>query len=1015
MLAGVRADTAATGRRGLVVVTGEAGIGKTWFAREAATRAAADGWAVAEGRCWPHAGAPPLWPWPGIVTEMAGRRSAALLGEGSGSAVDPERFARFSAVARALARNPQPALVVVDDLHCAERATLLLTRFLVGALEHAPVVLLLGRRPDVPVEGPTRSLLDELERDSTVVPLVGFDMQDTAAYLTAVGPLPDAAAVRTVLRATGGVPMHVARAAAHGGPGIAVADALARAPARTRAVLAIAALLGTGCTVGEVVALSGRPAAEVLTDLAAAPGLITMVGAEIVFDHDLVREAALARIEPAAMLDLHAAAAALLDGTGAVLRVARHAMAAAARSPQDASTAVEACREAATVAHRGYDYETAAELLGAAAELAAHGPDLVGRAVVLVEHADAVLACGRLAEARVAFGRAVDAAEAAGDPRTFARAVLGVAGSWVHELRHAPDRVRMLARQHAARAALPAGEVALNARLGVRLAAEAVYEGGPVQAVLDALASARGIQDGRVLAEALSLTHHALLAPDHLEARLDLADELIVVASAAGDGVLTLFGLLWRTVDLYELGDPGAERALAEVRERADTFGVATVAYIVACMDVMRLIRAGQLAEAEKAAGPCLARGLEIGDADAVGYYGAQLVVIRWLQGRDAELAELVLATAQSPTLAVPEFAFQILVGSVLARGGRLDEARAALARPLAGGIARLPRSSTWTSALVAAVEAALVLGDTAMAGEAASLLEPFADRPVMPSLGVSCLGVAARAIGLAALARGDLDAAVAAFSRAVAGNDHIRHRPAAAVCRADLADVLVRRGDPADQERAQALYAEAASAAARMDMPLRARFWSARARDLAPVAEPVELARCPGGWTLDTGTRRYALPELVGLGQLATVLTRPGHEISAAELVSAVVAPDQTLLDRAALRSYRTRLRELDLEIADAQDAANLGRLDRLQREHDAVTTELRTALGLGGRQRGFGSSAERARTSVRKAITRAIDVIAEHDAQLGAELRSSVVTGAACRYQPRPGARRWRIRANR
>ena len=126
----------------------------------------------------------------------------------------------------------------------------------------------------------------------------------------------------------------------------------------------------------------------------------------------------------------------------------------------------------------------------------------------------------------------------------------------MHEHRNPAGRARVLARQRAALAALPETAIALSARLRVRLAAEAfpVYEGGLVREVLDALDAARAVGDELVLAEALSLTHHALLAPEHLERRLALADELITAASAAGDGVLAVFGLLWRTVDLYEMG-----------------------------------------------------------------------------------------------------------------------------------------------------------------------------------------------------------------------------------------------------------------------------------------------------------------------------------------------------------------------------------------------------------------------------------------------------------------------------
>lgn len=245
-----------------------------------------------------------------------------------------------------------------------------------------------------------------------------------------------------------------------------------------------------------------------------------------------------------------------------------------------------------------------------------------------------------------------------------------------------------------------------------------------------------------------------------------------------------------------------------------------------------------------------------------------------------------------------------------------------------------------------------------------------------------------------------------------MAGNDRLRHRPAAALSRADLAEALTLRDHPGDRERAAALLTDAAAAAAGMDMPLRVEQWSARALEVGPVAEPVVLARDGAGWTMAIGGARHDLPDLVGLAYLAVVLARPGREVSAAELCGSLHAADQDLLDVEALGAYRERLRELDADIADAADGSDLGRLEALRREHDALTDELGSALGLSGRIRRFGAPPERARTAVRKAIKRALDAIAGKDAVLGGQLRDAVITGAACRYDPRPGTRPWRVR---
>jgi hypothetical protein len=74
----------------------------------------------------------------------------------------------------------------------------------------------------------------------------------------------------------------------------------------------------------------------------------------------------------------------------------------------------------------------------------------------------------------------------------------------------------------------------------------------------------------------------------------------------------------------------------------------------VAALDVMRLIRDGRLDDAETAATDCFQLGREVGDGDATSYYGAHLLTIRWLQGREVELLGLAREIADSPTLSSP-------------------------------------------------------------------------------------------------------------------------------------------------------------------------------------------------------------------------------------------------------------------------------------------------------------------------------------------------------------------------
>ncbi|TCO53764.1 ATP-binding protein [Actinocrispum wychmicini] len=1001
VLGGVRAR-AVHGRRQVVVVSGDAGVGKTWLCERASELAENDGFDVVWGRCWPHGGAPALWPWPTVLPQLTGQAGADLLVGDTGDDVGPERFARFAAVADLLAtsRRDKRTMIVIDDVHHADASTLLLTRFLVHALDRLPLVLVLVARP--------HPQLAELQRDATTVSLRPFGLRDTTTLLTAHG-LEDESAARVLWRATGGSPLYLTRAVGHGVTGQdAIANAIGRLDPRVRRILAFGALLGVDGTTGEVAALVGESPGAV-AEAVGGSGLLDRTEDGWRF-HDLVREAALAVFDHAELLDAHADAAVLLASTGNPERIAHHALSAAPRSVRDAEIAINACRKAASSLRRGYAYEQAADLLDRAVTLAERVQTLPSRAELLIERAEAVLACGRLVNARAAFEVATEAAEQTGDSVLLARAVLGLGGVWVHEHRNATVRERVLAQQRAALRSLPDDERALRCRLAVRLAAEAVYEGGaPEQNVLHALDQTRAIGDDHALAEALSLTHHALLAPEHAERRLSLAEEQITAASAAGDGILALFGLLWLTADRYLLGDPNAEAALTELRQRSAALGVATTGYIVACMDVMKLIRAGRLTDAEQAAGPCLQQGIDVGDADATGFYGAQLLAVRWLQGRDAELADLVAGTMASASLAVPEYGFRVSMAMVLARSGRLTEARAALKPLLDIGIPNLQRSSSWLTAMVGFVEVAAILDEPEMAKQAADLIRPFAAVPVMPSLGVACVGAASRALGLAALTVGDPHEAVSYFEQAVADNLRLGHLPATALSRAQLAEAMIARGRPGDLAKARSLLVEAARAARTMDMAERADTWLTQADSLDPPDSPAVLRRLDGGWSIHIGQSVVAVPDLVGMRYLSVLLGRPGEDVSALDLAGAgVVDARQEVLDDTAVDAYRTRLRDLSDAIDNAEADADLGLVERLRWEREALTAELTSAVGLGGRFRGFPDSPERARTAVRKAIKRALDVIAEADPVLGGELRSGVSTGLVCRYTP---SRQWRV----
>jgi predicted ATPase/class 3 adenylate cyclase len=172
------------------------------------------------------------------------------------------------------------------------------------------------------------------------------------------------------------------------------------------------------------------------------------------------------------------------------------------------------------------------------------------------------------------------------------------------------------------------------------------------------------------------------------------------------------------------------------------------------------------------------------------------------------------------------------------------------------------------------------------------------------------------------------------------------------------------------------------------------------------PVAAAVSgtLRREEKGWVIGYREARFELPDMKGLHYLARLLAQPGCEVHVLDLTGGPSGDAGPTLDERAKREYRRRVRALEEEIEEAESWNDPERVSRAQLELDALTRQLAAAVGLGGRDRPTASSAERARVSVRKAVANAIAHIAEHDADLGLLLSTTVRTGTYCSYTPDP-----------
>ncbi len=1017
-------EVASTGVGRFVLVTGAPGIGKTRLCAEFSARLATTGALVAWSRCWVEgSGGPPLWPWPDVLSEVARGRGVPVDDGLAGEVRD--RFALFRMVTDRLRSlcAAGPVVVLIDDLHQANHDVLMLTRFIARSVHRFPLLLVGTWRTEVP-----GARLAALSGDATLLELGTFGTAEVAAYLTRSGRDVAPGDVSELLAVTGGNPMYLAevvrRPADDGSRAAGLADALAHRVAAVaaprRQILGAVALLGEWATVEDILTILGLRKTDLFEAVASIASGAMVVGGRVRFSHELLRDTFAAAVAMREREQLHAKAADAIvgDGVDQVVRRAHHAVGAAGMSAGRRRSAVAACAQAAAVLRRALAFEQAVDWAARGALLAAGSDAPAVEAELLLVQAAAVMACGRLSEARELFQRAVAPAEESGDPRLLARAALGLGGVWVEEQRDELSRRVMLGLCRRALLALPADEPVLAARLRVRLAAEHAYGEGTAEDVGVAVAHVRRLGDQEALAEALSLYHHTLLLPDRAKDRLAVTEELLEAAATSDGTIYGLFGLCWLTVDLYLLGETGADRAFIDLRARATALGSRSIGYIVAVLDVMRTFRRGELAEVEAAAERALRLGVAVGDADALGYFGAHLLAIRWVQGRLGEMTETITSVLESATLRRRDRIYMAAFVYGTALRGDHVVARAALDALLADGLGPTPDFSTWTATVAVLVEAAAELGDGGLATDLAEWFAPYAHFPVLPSLAVVCLGPGERILGVAAAAAGRLDDAIRWFRSALEANRRLRSRPFDALIRAELAAVLGRRDRAGDRTEAAHLYATAIGLGREMGLSGRLPGWEAGAARVRPatVDAPIEpggglLERRSGFWHLDVDGRSATVADLVGLRHIAVLLARPDTDIPATELAAvaagAILPPSggAPVLDEEALRSYRRRLAELDRELDAADLTGDPDRASRAAGERALILDSLRRDTGLGGRSRRMPDEAERARMRVSRAIHRAIDQVSGTDPVLGRILATGIRTGYLCRYVTDPG----------
>jgi DNA-binding CsgD family transcriptional regulator/tetratricopeptide (TPR) repeat protein len=789
----------ASGVRRFALIAGEAGIGKTRLAAEAAARLHAAGFEVIHGRCVEDA----LVPYQAIVEAV---RSLVDATNDPFTAHSDERepgrsdrYRLFEDVDRLLASRRAPVVFVLDDFQWLDPSGLQLLRHVINHTDRSALLIITTARPEaIDPRHPLAATLGQAANALTVLGLGGLSREEAESLAAELGTR-DRSRTHAAWDRTGGNPFLLAELLRHAHATetlpTTARDAIVRRIAGLGPpvfeALTAAAVAGEAFRLDEVIAVVGDASTcRDAIERAYGAGLLTedsSHGGTYRFTHAIVRESLLAVASPGQRARSHLKLAATLASRPEppLPEIAYHCH--AALPDGDIAAARDAALAAYDNSMRQLAYEGAASLASMALDaIAAGAGDAADRATATLRRGQAHLSAGDLPRAIDDFRQALDIATAQGNTQLAARAVLGWADASAVWARH-PELRRALDR-------LLAGGVhddSLQPRLKAKLAQLLYYEGEPDrrrQLAQEAITDAHRSGRADVLASVLVSTHAANWEPAHLEQRLDAARQIVSIAVASGQPALELDGLGWLAVDLLEAGDLAAtEDILARHAALA-----AQLHHRLGLRDAelwagMRAMLDGRFPDAEVH----VERARDLGDTARDPATDSMYWVQRyWLvveRGDPSEMDDLAGAceriVADNPD--VP--AWRAALAMVHARRADHESALVEFERLAVDRFLHIPRDVVWLNAMTYLAETCAFLGDTDRAPLLFTALEPYASRVALIDRALVCKGSVERFLGLLAATAGNRDAAKDHLTRALVIHDAMGARPLVERTRDDL------------------------------------------------------------------------------------------------------------------------------------------------------------------------------------------------------------------------------------
>lgn len=917
---------ARAGHGGLVLVSGEAGIGKSRLAEAALTAAEREGMLVGRGSSVDDPGCPPLWPWLRLSRQWP--ELATALRQAAPDPVGVERFQLFVEASELLVERAEPAglALLLEDLHWADRTSLLLLRHLTAELPRSRLLVLATVRSEH--AGPLDEMLPfMLSAEGTLqIRLQGLSETEVATWLGLLPNVDDPVGLaRLVTGRTRGNPLLIrlltdalAVAGRPVGDDPRAIDRLLSERDDLRHLVAarVRRLTGPGRRVVEAASVAGTGPVQVLADIlelsvgqveplldeAVRAGVLcpgTEPRSSLEFVHALVRDAISAGLTVSARADLHrrtAIALALQPRPPASLVAHHWRRSAAPESTRHCGDwAVVAVAEAMSA--RAYDEAvSSAELaLACAREL---GVDDRQLAAVLLTYATARFSAGQVDEPLLAaLTEVADLGERLGSLELIAAAGLVIHGIGTPEINRVIRRICVRAlRLLDLEVSSGQDHLVTRARLLAQVAVAAAEDEGGLPAVQmsgEAVAAAEASKDPEAVLEALAARHLALTVPDQVEERIQLGRRAVDLGVASRQPFGELWGHLWLVDAAFQLGNLAElDRELAEVDRIArlrrsplarwhHTRLCATYAALLGDLD-----RAGQLNVEARAVAE------QMGNGQAISLFYAftgQLGLVRGDLVEWSTPPEQMLEGA--PHLPLVE----ISVAVDIAQRGDLDRARAVLARYR--DLPRtLPKGTRWAPTLGMLGFGAVLLGDAELARAVYDELRPTSRYYGGDGSGaVFCHGFNARLVGDLALTAGLLDEAVNSHREGLAMNVRVGARAFVVLSQLGLVKALLAHGPTSvELDQAAVLVQQAAGEARRLGLPgpLReAAELTERVASASRVSSPLSVREAEVAQLVATGLSNRQVAEQLILSErtveshvrsiLAKLRLRTRHEIT--------------------------------------------------------------------------------------------------------------------------------------